>query len=128
MAHMLENFLLLVKRCAKFESADDLMAFVELRNMSWDIPQDQQATMLHKKLKKTVHKKPGSVLYTLCAIEVLLHHGNAGLLEELMKSGNLHQLEEYFQPGRRSPKIEIQQLLARHIKVSSRLESALIPI
>ncbi len=123
MAHMLENFLFLVKRCAKLETADDLMAFVELRNMSWDIPQDQQAAMLHKKLKKAIHTKRGSVLYTLCAIEMLLRHGKAGLLEELMKLENIHQLEEYFKAVPQLPKVEIQQLLARHIKVSPRLDS-----
>ncbi len=110
------------------KSADDLQAIVELRELSWDMPPDQLANIIYERLNKAVNKKEGSPLYTLCAIEMLLRHGNAGLLEELMKSENLHQLEEYFQPGWQSPKIEIQQHLARHIKVGSRLESALIPI
>ncbi len=124
MMQMIKTFFYLVKRCAQLKSADDLQAFVELRELSWDIPPDQQANIIYDRLHKEVYKKQGSVLYTLCAIEMLLRHGNAGLLEELMKSGNLHQLEEYFQPGGQSPKIEIQQLLARHIKVCPRLESA----
>ncbi len=122
------TFLNLVKQCANLDSANGLQAFVELRNLSWDIPPDQQANIIHDRLKKAVHNKKGSPLYTLCAVEMLLRHGGAGLLDELMNPENLHKLAEYFPPGRRPPKVEIQQLLARHIKVSPLFESAFLLI
>ncbi len=104
------------------DSADDLKAFVELRQLSWSVPLDQQAKILLEKLNKAVHSNNGSPFNTLCAIEMMLRHGKAGLLDEIMHLENLHQLAEYFPPGRRHPKVEIQVLLARYIKVSPLFE------
>ncbi len=76
MMQMIKTFFYLVKRCAQLKSADDLQAFVELRELSWDMPTVQQANIIYDRLYKAVYKKEGSPLYTLCAIEMLLRHGN----------------------------------------------------
>ncbi len=103
------------------KSAEDLNAFADLRLLSWSIPLDQQATILHKRLNKAVYQNGGSPLYTLCAIEMLLRHGNAGLLQDLMRPEKLQTLANYFLPGSQPAKIEYLQPLARHIKVSPHL-------
>ncbi len=114
--------MLSVKRCSHLKSAEDLRAFIVLRQLSWDTPLDQQAKSLLETLNKAVHYNDGTPFYTLCAIEMLLRHGKAGLLDEILNPESLHQLAEYFPPGRRHPKVEIQLLLARYIKVSPLFE------
>ncbi len=104
------------------KSAEDLRPFVVLRQLSWDTPLDQQAKSLLETLNKAVHYNDGTPIYTLCAIEMLLCHGKAGLLDEILSPENLHQLADYFQPGRRHPKVETQLLLVRYIKVGPLFE------
>ncbi len=116
-----------MKRCAKLDSAEDLQAFVELRHMSWNMPLDQQAQILHDSLNKAIRKNKGKILFTLCAIEMLLRHGKVGLLEELLNPENVQQLEEYFQTGRQCPTVEILQLLAKYVRVGSPFEFVLLP-
>ncbi len=122
------HFLLLVKRCSKLESAEELHAFVELRQLSWDTPLEQQAKQLCDKLNKAVREDKGCILNTLCAIGMLIRHGKAGLLDAIMSPENLRSLEVYFQPGWLPVKVETQHLLAGHIKVSFTFGSEFIPI
>ncbi len=103
------------------KSAEDLHVFADLWRLSWTIPLEQQATILHERLNKTVYRNGGSPLYTLCAIEMLLRHGNAGLHQEIMRPEKLQTLANYFLPGSQPAKIEYLQPLARHIKVSPHL-------
>ncbi len=79
-------------------SAEDLHAFVDLWRLSWAIPLENQATILHQSLNETLCRNGDSPLYTLCAIEMLLRHGNGDLLQEIMSPENLQKIGRAFLP------------------------------
>ncbi len=105
------------------KSAEDLHAFVDLRRLSWEIPLEQQPTILHEQLNEAACRNGGSLSYTLCAIKMILRHRRGDLLQEIMSPENLQKLAEYVSSERHPFITEFLQLLAGHIKVRPCSES-----
>ncbi len=98
-------------------SATDLKAFADLRDASIRVTLEFQAKIIFKSLHSAFWSWKGSAYHILCAVEMLLKHGNEGLLNELLKPENMKKLAAYFDDKEHGLPIETQHLLAKHVYV-----------
>ncbi len=95
-------------------SATGLNAFVELRDASIRVTFEFQAKNILESLHDAFWNWKGSAYHILCAVEMLLKHGNEGLLNELLTRKNMHKLTAYFNSAL---PIESRHLIAKHVYV-----------
>ncbi len=111
------HFQSLVRDCAFITSVAGFKAFIDLRNASMSVELEYQAKNILNRLYNAIWHWKGSAYHILCAVEMLLKHGNDGLLNELFMPKNIQELWKCFGSRKHYVPIETQQLLAKYVYV-----------